>query len=500
MRVRGLNAAGVRALFEGPLKIESVEMLQAACAEGSLEKQKGFGKKTVARMASRLEFYLLHRDRLIFPDALILAEGIEGCLAQMEGKKSSQARAVWVRSGLLLRGAEVVDTLCWVWCVAGGMFQVDALALIDNVCRQIAGGIEEGSYKRIYASPYVVVASIGPFLPELAWYAARNEDKEQELLLSSSSPAHLQYGAEGEASSPTFFERLHQKSYPNLTEAYAEIGVGPLSPPFREGPYVFSHLKEEALAEVVNAEDLQGILHVHSTYSDGKHTLRELSEACQAKGYRYLGITDHSRSAFYAHGLEWPRVLLQHKEIDEINADMSPFRIFKGIEVDILSEGRLDYPSEMLSHFDFVIASVHSGLDMDEKKATERILAAIANPFTTFLGHWTGRLLCGRKGYPISEESLIAACATHEVAIEFNANPRRYEASWRWMGRIQAAGVKMAINPDAHSIAGLEDMQKGVMMAKKGLLKKQNVLNALSKDDIADFFRERKQRANALKD
>ena len=140
LRVRGLNATGVRTLLEGPLKIESVEMLQAACAAGLLEKQKGFGKKTVARMASRLEFYLLHRDRLIFPDALALAEGIEGCLAEIEGKKSSQV-AVWARSGLLLRGAEVVDTLCWVWCVEGGMFQADALSLIENVCR--AGGTRD---------------------------------------------------------------------------------------------------------------------------------------------------------------------------------------------------------------------------------------------------------------------------------------------------------------------------------------------------------------------
>ncbi len=199
---------------------------------------------------------------------------------------------------------------------------------------------------------------------------------------------------------------------------------------------------------------IRGVVHTHSTYSDGIHTLREMAEAARDRGYEYLVMSDHSQAAFYANGLKEDRVREQWREIDALNAELSPFRILKSIECDILTDGSLDYDEELLAGFDLVIASVHSNLNMDEERATERLLAAIANPRTNILGHPTGRLLLSREGYPIDHRRIIDACAEHGVAIELNANPYRLDLDWSWIPYAVERGVPISINPDAHSTRG----------------------------------------------
>jgi DNA polymerase (family 10) len=231
---------------------------------------------------------------------------------------------------------------------------------------------------------------------------------------------------------------------------------------------------------LVSVSDLKGCLHNHTTYSDGASTLREMADACISNGLQYLAICDHSRSAFYAGGLSVEQVIKQHAEIDALNAEKFPFRIFKGIESDILSDGSLDYPDEILKTFDVVVASVHSGLSMTEDKATERIIKAIENPFTTILGHPTGRLLLSRKGYPLDHRKVIEACASNGVAIELNAHPYRLDIDWRFLQLAMEFGVPISINPDAHHTKGINDMRYGVLVARKAGVPASAVLNSKS--------------------
>jgi len=206
----------------------------------------------------------------------------------------------------------------------------------------------------------------------------------------------------------------------------------------------------------------------------------------------YFGITDHSKSAFYAKGLNEQRVFGQHQEIDALNQRLAPFKIFKGIESDILYDGSLDYPEEILKTFDFVVASVHSILKMDEEKATNRLIKAVENPFTTILGHLTGRLLLSRKGYPIDYKKVIDACAANNVVIEINSNPLRLDLDWRWQQYALEKGVLLSINPDAHRIEGFHDMHYGVKVARKGGLTPSRCLNAFSLEEISTYFNKRK--------
>ena len=242
----------------------------------------------------------------------------------------------------------------------------------------------------------------------------------------------------------------------------------------------------------MNVEDLRGILHCHSNYSDGKNSLREMAESCKNAGYEYLGISDHSKSAYYyANGLYEERVLKQHLEIDELNQELAPFKIFKGIESDILVNGELDYEDSVLNSFDFIVASIHSSLNMDRSKATQRILTAIENPYTTILGHLTGRLLLIREGYPVDHKAIINACAEKNVVIEINSHPNRLDIDWRWVNYAIEKGVMLSINPDAHEIAGFDHMYYGVCAGRKGGLSKKSTLNTMSQEKIESFFNNR---------
>jgi DNA polymerase (family 10) len=214
-----------------------------------------------------------------------------------------------------------------------------------------------------------------------------------------------------------------------------------------------------------------------------------MADECKRLGYAYFGICDHSRSAFYAQGLSIERVQEQHKEIEKLNAAYPGFKILKGIESDILNDGSLDYPEEILKTFDFVVASVHSNLKMNESKATERLIKAIENPYTSILGHPSGRLLLARAGYPLDYKKIIDACAENKVSIELNAHPYRLDIDWRWIPYCLEKNVMISINPDAHHKDGLKDVHYGVCAARKGMLSEKYCLNALDLNEIMSKFR-----------
>ena len=250
---------------------------------------------------------------------------------------------------------------------------------------------------------------------------------------------------------------------------------------------------DDTLPQLITVGDLRGTLHNHSTYSDGAHTLRQMAEAARAMGLEYFGVCDHSRSLQIANGLSIERLREQAEEVRALNAAFAadggpPFRIFHGSECDILRDGSLDYPDDVLAELDFVVASIHSHFNMTEDEATERLIRAAEHPHVAILGHLTGRLLLSREGYPVDHSRVIAACAAHGVAIEVNANPYRLDIDWRYVREATAQGVPIAINPDAHAIDGLEDVQWGVAVARKGWLTPAQCLNAKSADDFAAWL------------
>ena len=243
------------------------------------------------------------------------------------------------------------------------------------------------------------------------------------------------------------------------------------------------------MPDVIQPKDITAIIHSHSKWSDGNNTIEEMAKAAIKMGLQYLVISDHSKTAFYANGLTEERLKAQHAEIDELNEKLKPFKIFKSIESDILNDGNLDYADEVLATFDIVIASVHSNLKMNEEKAMMRLLNAIKNPFTSILGHCTGRLLLSRAGYPVDHKKIIDACAENNVVIELNAHPRRLDIDWRYIDYCIEKNVLISIDPDAHSVDGFNDIKYGVLAAQKaGVIAAQN-LSSFSLEDFEAFLK-----------
>jgi DNA polymerase (family 10) len=284
-------------------------------------------------------------------------------------------------------------------------------------------------------------------------------------------------------------------------EIYRALGLSFIEPELREGRGEITLAQKGKLPTLVTDADLRGILHAHTDRSDGADTLEVMAEATRERGYSYFGVADHSRSAHYAGGLSLEEIAEQHADIERLNRRYGKdFRIFKGIESDILADGSLDYPHEVLEQFDFVVASVHGRFKLDRKEQTHRILRAVSNPYTTILGHMTGRQLLRRPGYDVDIERILEACAKYGVAVEINANPWRLDLEWRWHGRALELGCLMSINPDAHSTDEIDLTHWGVQMARKGGVPKERVINCLDLPTFAAHLnnRARTGRAAAL--
>ena len=251
--------------------------------------------------------------------------------------------------------------------------------------------------------------------------------------------------------------------------------------------------------DLVQTKDIKGLIHSHSNWSDGAYTIEQMAEELIRLRFEYLVISDHSKSAYYASGLSEDRIKEQHKYIDDLNKKFAPFKIFKSIECDILSDGTLDYEDDVLKTFDLVITSIHSNLDMDEEKAMMRLLGAITNPYTTILGHMTGRLLTRRKGYPVDHKAIINACAAHNVVIEINASPSRLDMDWRWIDYAMEKGLLLSINPDAHSLEEFHYIKYGTLVAQKGALPTTSNLSSFSLQQFEAYLQETKRIKGLLK-
>jgi DNA polymerase (family 10) len=449
LKIKGIGPKKVGQLWR-ELEIEGVGELLYACNENRLLALKGFGAKTQEQVRKQIEFFQLNIGKFHF--ASLEKFGLD-LVDFLKNKYQTELVAL---TGQMRRKCEVIDLVEIVIAVNGNV-SFDELVNERNVKIK------------------VITCSEDQFYPTLFETTAT-----QDHLLKAGFKPGLTFTS-GSSSVLEMESRI-----------YESLGLQYIEPELREGLTEVSSAKENKIPKLIELSDLKGILHNHSTYSDGMNSLKEMAEYCKELGYEYLGICDHSQSAFYAQGLKPDRVFEQHAEIDLLNKKLFPFRIFKGIESDILNDGSLDYSDDVLKSFDFIVASVHSNLKMNEEKATARLLKAIENPFTTILGHPTGRLLLSRPGYPIDHKKIIDACAANGVIIELNAHPYRLDIDWRWIPYCLERGVKISINPDAHEKSGYHDMYFGTCVARKGMLSKEMCFNSLSLSQMETYFEGRK--------
>ncbi len=472
LEIKGLGPKKVKILWD-EMNITSTHELMEACQSGQVAKIKGFGEKTQEGIIQAMEFQEINKGKWLYAD-------LDDSIHQLEILIQNIPSAIKVTIvGDFARNLEIIET-------------VEILVATEEIRSTVAelNRLEFLDQDKKLSSPFKWRGKLEEPGVSLVIHFCKQDDFIKEKILRTGSSAHLLYPVQ---ESTPFVDFLKEGVFKDENEVYQKAGLSWIPEELREGFFEFELAKEWKIPILLEETDLKGILHNHSTYSDGKHTLRQMAEYCKSLGYEYLGISDHSRSAFYAGGLEIEKVQKQHLEIDALNKELAPFRIFKGIESDILADGNLDYPQEVLASFDFVVSSVHSALSMDRKKATARLLKAIQNPYTTILGHPTGRLLLRREGYPVDHKVIIDACAANQVVIEINANPWRLDLDWRWVHYALESGVKLSVNPDAHAMEGYHDMRYGVLIGRKGGLTKDMTFNSLSLAEMDSYFLERKK-------
>ena len=482
LSIKGIGPKKIRQLWR-EAGLESPEQLREAAQAGRVAKLKGFGEKTQDSILAALEFTDQSRGKLLYPQAEQLANDL---LARLRAALKTEQVAV---AGEVRRRLETVEVV-----------RLLAATARPSTAHELLNGLDGLTADPRRCGPFAWRGTATQSGVQVEIMLVQPEAFINQLFLLTGAEAHLSEAlpgpAEGQprpAGQPaTLRQWLSREQFFSEEAIYEKAGLQYVVPELREGLGELALAAARQLPVLLEDADLRGALHNHSTYSDGSHSLRDMATFLRGQGYEYLGICDHSPAAHYANGLNAERVRQQHQEIDRLNLELAPFRIFKGIESDILGDGSLDYEPAVLASFDFVVASVHSNLKMDEQRATERLLRAIRNPYCTMLGHPTGRLLLRRQGYPIDYKAVIDACAQHQVIIEINANPWRLDLDWRWVRYALAQGVPLSINPDAHHPDGYADMRYGVLMGRKGLLTKDMTFNAKTAAEVAAYFDARK--------
>ncbi len=446
--IKGVGPKKIKAIWKD-LGVQSVGELLYAVNENRLIELNGFGEKTQEDLKQKLEYFQRSKDKYHYASlegpATVLLEQLQ---SHFPGVAMSWTGALRRRANEL----NAIELLLGKRDIAKEELE-PLLEEVEPTERGWKAKTLEGQSVQIYTCEAEAFGS------KLFRFTAHPEFLEAFVSENSG---------------------LDFSGLPKEEAVFQKASIPFVEPELREQAWALDLAKANQLPQLLELSDLKGVLHNHSTYSDGLHTLRDMATYTRDQGYEYLGMSDHSKSAFYANGLQVERVYQQMEEIDQLNQELAPFRVFKSIESDILNDGSLDYEEEVLKDFDFVIASVHTNLRMEEAKATQRLITAIENPFTRILGHPTGRLLLSRKGYPIDHKKVIDACAENGVAIELNANPYRLDMDWTWIPYALEKGVLISVNPDAHSKEGIHDMRFGVLSARKGGLTADACLNAKS--------------------
>ncbi|MCY3767484.1 MAG: DNA polymerase/3'-5' exonuclease PolX [Gemmatimonadetes bacterium] len=476
--IPGLGAKRIRAIYE-ELGIVDIDALSRACDSGDLEAMSGFGRKTAERIAHGIQYMQKHRGQFLCNSAGRDAAGIRVFL-------EDQANVDRVATaGSIRRRSETHSALDLVTCTRDPDGLAGAIIGHGEVDEVVEAGETRVSVtlkSGMRANLWLVEEEAFP----AALHHVTGNEAHVAQMRDSASEMGLRLNEYG------LFDGERRIPCGDEAALFESLGLSEIPPELREGGDEVRLAGAGELPALVSRADLRGTLHVHTRHSDGRADVMEMAKAAADLGYEYIGICDHSKAAAYANGLTEDRVRAQWEEIDSVNAELEDIRVLKGIEVDILGDGRLDFEDEFLSEFEVVVASVHSRFGMTESEATDRIVRAVRNPNVHILGHPTGRLLLSREGYPLDHRAVIEAAAEANTAIELNANPRRLDMDWRHIGYAREKGVKISINTDAHSIEGLEQMDYGLGVGRKGGLTTADVLNAMTLDDFQAWCAETK--------
>jgi DNA polymerase (family X) len=439
MNIKGLGPKKINLLWK-EMKIDSIEELQKACEENRIADKKGFGGKTQQNILDSIQFQQQSAGKYLYKKEI---------------------------TGEFRRQLEIIESLEWVTTVSRddlkNFLLNDQIQLVVDRDGMLVVTAEETLFLRFY------IVSEKEFYYKLFETSCSEEFLNEWNTIAKSG------------------------NHSSEEEIFKSAQVNYLPPYLRETKGVLLKAKENSFVGVVETSDIKGLIHSHSNWSDGSYTIEEMANELINLGFEYLVISDHSKSAGYANGLNEQRIREQHRYIDDLNKKLTPFKIFKSIECDILGDGALDYENKILSTFDLVITSIHSNLDMDEEKAMKRLIGAITNPYTTILGHMTGRLLLKRKGYPVDHKTIIDACADNNIVIEINASPSRLDVDWRWIDYAMEKGLMLSINPDAHTTEEFHNIKYGVLVAQKGALPKNKNLSSHSLKEFEDYLQRTKK-------
>jgi len=464
MNIKGLGPKKIHTIWK-EMEIESIGELQYACNENRLTRYKGFGEKTQQNVLDAIEFYLQNQGKFLYAQLEAIFPQIDAYLKLLFGEDKVHVTGKYRRQSLTIEELEFV------------ILETNAAIKPKFQTAQPPELIQEDKHVLMYQLKNGL---------KLKLFTGGNI-MAQELFNTTGSEEFLN------AFTKNFSNITFTDTDKDDTAVFQIAGIQNIHPCLREDASILEKARHQKIPQLIQVSDIRAIIHCHSNWSDGSNTIEEMAKECIRKGFEYMVISDHSKTAVYANGLKEDRVREQHKYIDELNKQLVPFKIFKSIESDILMDGSLDYSDEVLQTFDLVIASIHSQLKMTEEKAMTRLITAIENPYTTILGHLTGRLLLSRNGYPVNHKKIIEACAANNVVIELNAHPRRLDIDWKWIDEAISKNVLISINPDAHVLEGYDDIKFGVLAAQKGGLTKEHNLSSFSLKDFEHFLKERRK-------
>ncbi|MBK8521337.1 MAG: helix-hairpin-helix domain-containing protein [Ferruginibacter sp.] len=465
LNIKGIGPKKISTIWK-EMEIESIGELLYACKENRLKLYKGFGEKTQQSVTETIEFYLSSQGSHLYPQVEAVEPQITAYLQKLFSPEN-----VFL-TGSFKRQLEIVDELEYV-----------VNSSIENIKPKFQSAnppelLEENTDSLLYK----LLNGL-----KLRLYSA-TENFEKKCFFTAGSAEFIN----------DFIFRFpdidfSSASKPDDSAVFTQAGINYIPYCLRETPEIIERATTVPLPQLIQPGDIKGIIHSHSNWSDGSNTLEEMAKSAKEQGYEYLVISDHSKSAFYANGLTEERIQAQHEQVDALNSKLKDFKIFKSIESDILYDGSLDYSNAVLATFDLVIASVHSILKMTEEKSMQRLITAIENPYTTILGHMTGRLLLSRKGYPVDHKKIIDACAANKVVIELNAHPSRLDIDWRQIDYALEKNVLISIDPDAHFIEGFKDIRYGVLVAQKAMVTKEQNLSSMGLMEFEHYIQKIKK-------
>lgn len=476
LAISGLGVAKIRQIHQ-TLGIETVPELEAAARDGRLSGLPRFGPRTSENILKGIALLRRTSGYRLFHHAADEAEELRSALTTLPGVAQA------IVAGGIRRQLETVREVVVVLVAETPPAELFRLLAELPGVHEFAGRDERRVTLRTAAGETTQVVVTTPVNLGAVLVQATGSDAHLEQLAAlASDRGFALHGA-------ALWKGSEFVATPDETTLYRALSLPWIPPELREGRGELAAAIDGTLPDLITREDLQGFLHCHTAYSDGANTVEELALACRDAGYGYLGVTDHSQAAAYAGGLKPDQLQRQLDEIDHLNKRLSGIRVLKGIEADILQNGRVDYGESILERLDFVIASIHSRFGMDEPEMTARMLAAMDDPHLTIIGHPTGRLLLSREPYGLDLDAVIEKAAATGVALEINADPRRLDLDWRTLRGARDAGVKISIGSDAHSLAGVRNMEFGVGIARKGWLTADDVLNCRSADDFVAYAR-----------